>query len=211
MATKVTLPKQGLQMTEGNIMQWLAKEGDDVKEGEPLFEMETDKLTIEIDAPATGKLLKIIHGEGAVVPITHIIGVIGEEGEDISDILAEAEAESGDGGTDAGGDGEPQAPAESTAASGESGGAAPSAAPSPAGAPAGTGERRPDGRVFSTPRARMRAQERGIDLEEVAPSGPEGTVIERDVLAAAQAQPAATPLARKAATAQGVPLSAVQG
>ncbi len=220
MATKVTLPKQGLQMTEGNIMQWLAKEGDDVKEGEPLFEMETDKLTIEIDAPATGKLLKIIHGEGAVVPITHIIGVIGEEGEDISDILAEAEAESGDGGTEAGGDGEPQAPAESTAASGESGGAAPSAAPSPAPAPAapapagvaaGTGERRPDGRVFSTPRARMRAQERGIDLEEVAPSGPEGTVIERDVLAAAQAQPAATPLARKAATAQGVPLSAVQG
>jgi pyruvate dehydrogenase E2 component (dihydrolipoamide acetyltransferase) len=234
MATKVTLPKQGLQMTEGNIMQWLAKEGDDVKEGEPLFEMETDKLTIEIDAPATGKLLKIIHGEGAVVPITHIIGVIGEEGEDISDILAEAEAESGGDGAEAGGEGESAAAA---AAPGESGGAA-AAAPSPsdtaapaeaapptaggatsfdrpsgaaAGAPTGTGERRPDGQVFSTPRARLRAEERGIDLEQVAPSGPEGTVIERDVLAAAEAQPAATPLAKKAATAEGVPLSAVQG
>ncbi len=236
MATKVTLPKQGLQMTEGNIMQWLAKEGDEVKEGEPLFEMETDKLTIEIDAPVTGKLLKIIHGEGAVVPITHIIGVIGEEGEDISDILAEAEAESGGDGAEAGGDGESAAAPEAAAGSSESGGAAaaPSASVTPApaeaappatsgatsldrpsgaaaGAPAGTGERRPDGQVFSTPRARLRAQERGIDLEQVAPSGPEGTVIERDVLTAAEAQPAATPLAKKAATAQGVPLSAVQG
>ena len=224
MATKVTLPKQGLQMTEGNIMQWLAKEGEDVKEGEPLFEMETDKLTIEIDAPASGKLLKIIRGEGAVVPITHIIGVIGEEGEDISDILAEADAQA-EGGT--AGDQPPadeSAPvAEAAAAAAPPADAAPSApsapaaaAPSPApgaapSAAASGGERRPDGQVFSTPRARLRARERGIDLESVNPSGPAGEVIERDVLAAAGAQPAATPLARKTAGTQGVPLSSLQG
>ena len=90
MATNVILPKQGLQMTEGTLTQWLVKEGGDCKEGEPLFEMETDKLTITMDSPATGKLLKIIHGAGDTVPITKTIAIIGEAGEDISALLAEA-------------------------------------------------------------------------------------------------------------------------
>lgn len=89
MATKVIMPKQGLQMTEGTILKWLYSEGDKVEAGKPLFEMETDKLTIEIEAPATGTLLKIVKGEGETVPITELIGVIGEEGEDISDIIGE--------------------------------------------------------------------------------------------------------------------------
>ncbi|MBR2533147.1 MAG: dihydrolipoyl dehydrogenase [Lachnospiraceae bacterium] len=95
MAEKVIMPKQGLQMTEGTILKWLVKEGEACEEGKPLFEMETDKLTITMDAPATGTLLAIVHGEGDVVPITEIIGVIGNEGEDISAILAEAAKESG--------------------------------------------------------------------------------------------------------------------
>jgi len=89
MATKVIMPKQGLQMTEGTIIKWLVPEGGACKEGEPLFEMETDKLTITMDAPGTGKLLKIVRGEGETVEITKLIGVIGEDGEDISAILAE--------------------------------------------------------------------------------------------------------------------------
>ena len=89
MATKVIMPKQGLQMTEGTILKWLVPEGGAIKEGEPLFEMETDKLTITMDSPGTGKLLKIVHGEGDTVEITKLIGVIGEDGEDISAILAE--------------------------------------------------------------------------------------------------------------------------
>jgi dihydrolipoamide dehydrogenase len=92
MAEKVIMPKQGLQMTEGTILSWIVKEGEACTEGEPLFEMETDKLTITMDAPATGTLLKIVRGEGEVVPITELIGVIGDPGEDISAILAEAEA-----------------------------------------------------------------------------------------------------------------------
>lgn len=120
MAEKVIMPKQGLQMTEGEILSWLVKEGETCEEGKPLFEMETDKLTITMDAPASGTLLKIVHGEGDVVPITHTIAVIGEPGEDISAILAEAEAQSG--------------PAEESAPA-EAAPAAP-AAPAPAAAPA---------------------------------------------------------------------------
>lgn len=89
MAEKVIMPKQGLQMTEGTILSWLVKEGETCEEGKPLFEMETDKLTITMDAPASGTLLKIVRGEGEVVPITELIAVIGEPGEDISAILAE--------------------------------------------------------------------------------------------------------------------------
>jgi len=214
LATKVIMPKQGLQMTEGNIIQWYYAEGDTVTEGEPLFEMETDKLTIDIDAPASGTLLKIVHGADAVVPITRTIGVIGEPGEDITAILEEAAAE---GGTDQ------EALAEDRAATAPSAGTARTAptAAGPATAPAAEptiGDavpadrpRRPDGQVFSSPRARTVAAERGVDLESVSPTGPEDMVIERDVLAAAEGMPAATPLARKRAEEMGVPLSALQG
>lgn len=84
MAVKVIMPKQGLQMTEGTIIKWIIKEGEKVEAGQPLFEMETDKLSIEIESPASGMLLKIIRGEGETVPITETISVIGEPGEDIS-------------------------------------------------------------------------------------------------------------------------------
>ena len=90
MAEKVIMPKQGLQMTEGTILSWLVKEGETCEEGKPLFEMETDKLTITMDAPTSGTLLKIVHGEGDVVPITELIAVIGTPGEDISAILSES-------------------------------------------------------------------------------------------------------------------------
>ena len=92
MAEKIIMPKQGLQMTEGTIIKWLAKEGDPVVEGKPLFEMETDKLTITMDSTATGTLLKIIHGEGDVVPITETIAVVGQPGEDISSYTHTQEA-----------------------------------------------------------------------------------------------------------------------
>ena len=75
------MPKQGLQMTVGTIVRWIVGEGENGTADQPLFEMETDKLTITMDAPAGGTLLKIVHGEGDVVPITEMIAVIGEEGE----------------------------------------------------------------------------------------------------------------------------------
>jgi dihydrolipoamide dehydrogenase len=91
-ATTVILPKQGLQMSEGLITRWLLPEGAAVQEGQPLYEMETDKLTIQIDAPASGTLLKIVRPAGEMVPITETIAVIGEPGEDIAALLPQTAA-----------------------------------------------------------------------------------------------------------------------
>ena len=195
MATKVIMPKQGLQMTEGTIITWLAKEGESVEEGKPLFEMETDKLTIEISAPASGTLLKIIRGEGDVVPITETIAVIGESGEDIADLVAAASSAVSAGKA-------PEAPPEETKPAPQA------AAPAPA---PGADRVSSGGRQFSTPRARWRAEEAGIDISTLSGSGPEGLVIEQDVLSAAEARPAATPLARRTAEQSGRDLSGVAG
>ena len=83
-ASLVIMPKQGLMMTEGTIINWLVKEGEQVTAGKPLFEMETDKLTITMDAEVSGTMLKIIHPEGDVVPITEPIAIVGEAGTDVS-------------------------------------------------------------------------------------------------------------------------------
>jgi len=79
MTTVVIMPNQGLMMTEGTITEWLKNEGDLVQEGEPLFEIETDKVTITIDAAASGTLLKILHVKGDTVPVTTPIAIIGHE------------------------------------------------------------------------------------------------------------------------------------
>ena len=83
MIQNIILPKQGLQMTEGFITRWLHKEGDRIQAGEPLFEMETDKLVITIDAAYSGTLLKILYPEGSTVPITTVIAYVGEEGDPV--------------------------------------------------------------------------------------------------------------------------------
>lgn len=187
MATIVIMPKQGLMMEEGTITSWLKKEGEAVTAGEPLFEMETDKLTITMDAEASGTLLKILHPEGDVVPITQPIAVLGEPGEDVSALV--------------GGD---AAPAQAAAPA--------EAAPAPAAeAPAPAVERAPGEQVFSSPRARLRAEENGVNIAAVPGSGPDGLVIERDVNAYMANRPAVTPLAANIAKAQGVDLSGVTG
>lgn len=188
MATIVIMPKQGLMMEEGTITSWLKKEGEAVTAGEPLFEMETDKLTITMDAEASGTLLKILHPEGDVVPITQPIAVLGEPGEDVSALV-----------------GEDAAPAQAAAPA--------EAAPTPAAeAPAAPAvERAPGERVFSSPRARLRAEENGVNIAAVPGSGPDGLVIERDVNAYMANKPAVTPLAANIAKAQGVDLSGVTG
>ena len=188
MATIVIMPKQGLMMEEGTITSWLKKEGEAVTAGEPLFEMETDKLTITMDAEASGTLLKILHPEGDVVPITQPIAVLGEPGEDVSALV-----------------GEDAAPAQAAAPA--------EAAPTPAAeAPAAPAvERAPGERVFSSPRARLRAEENGVNIAAVPGSGPDGLVIERDVNAYMANKPAVTPLAASLAKAQGVDLSGLTG
>ena len=199
MAVKVIMPKQGLQMTEGTIIKWLVREGEKAVKDTPLFEMETDKLTIVIDAPESGTLLKVVRGEGETVPITETIAVIGAPGEDISGLVGPAPAA----GTNAPAVGAPAvvAPAaEQTAASAPA--AAPAAAPAVV-APAGKGG--------ASPRAIMLAGQNGLDISAIPGSGPGGYVIERDVKAAMAAQPRATPLAKKEAQLSGVALGGIVG
>lgn len=171
MANIVIMPKQGLQMTEGLITKWLKAVGDTVTEGEPLFEMETDKLTITIDASFSGTLLKIIREEGEEVPITEPIAVIGEAGEDISglDITAPAKIEEVPAPV-----AEVEAPVPAPVAK-----HAPVAPVASVALPKAPGER-----VFITPRARMRCAERGIaDYTKIPGTGDNGLIVERDVLA----------------------------
>lgn len=162
MAQKIILPKQGLQMTEGVITQWLKQEGDEVREGEPLFEMETDKLSITIDSSATGTVLKLLYEEGDMVPVTETIAYVGPAGTDLEAALAA-----------------PAAPAAEEAEK-----------PVPVG----------NGRIFASPRAKMVAEEKGIDIASVPGTGPDGLIIERDVLAAKPA-PKAAPAAAAVAPA----------
>ena len=186
-ASAIIMPKQGLQMTEGTIIKWLKKEGETVNEGEPLFEMETDKLTITIDSTATGTLLKIVRAEGEVVPITETIAIVGEAGTDVSAFTAAPVVAS--------------APVEET----------PVSAPAVASTSSPAVSRAPGERVFSTPRARMRAEEKNIDIQAVAGSGPDGLVIEKDVLNSNVTAVKATPVAKVIAEQNGVDLAEVKG
>src|SRR3982750_4141735 len=92
MATQVVMPKLSPTMEEGQLSRWLKNEGDKVSVGEPLAEIDTDKATMEAQALATGVLRKILVPAGATVPLGQIIAIIGEPDEDISALLAKADA-----------------------------------------------------------------------------------------------------------------------
>ncbi len=87
MAIKVVMPKLGTGMNEGTVLQWFKAEGDSVAEGEAIAEIETTKAVEELEAPASGVLLKILLPPGETVEVRTLIGVIGEPGEDISSLL----------------------------------------------------------------------------------------------------------------------------
>lgn len=92
MAEELIMPKLSMTMEEGQIVNWLVDEGDAVEEGEVILEVLSDKTNFEIEAPASGVLLKKIYDADDVVPVTEVIGYIGEEGEDIEDLIADKEA-----------------------------------------------------------------------------------------------------------------------
>src|SRR5262249_15640606 len=140
----------------GTIVKWLKSEGQPVEKGEPLYELDTDKVTQEVEADFSGVLLKISVAEGEV-PVGKTIGVIGEEGEELQ--IAEPEA------------------AEGVTEKAEPRAAAPEPAQSQAPAPAPAR----DGRVKASPLARRIARERGIDLSAVRGTGPEGRIVAEDV------------------------------
>ena len=96
MATVVIMPKLGLTMTEGSIEKWLKQEGDRVEKGEPLFEIITEKLNFQYEAPGTGLLQRILHPEGDTVPVSTPIAILAEEGETVSAVESIQAAGPGD-------------------------------------------------------------------------------------------------------------------
>ena len=165
MANEVKLPRLGQGMEAGTIVKWLKSEGEPVEKGEPLYELDTDKVTQEVESDFAGTLLKIAIEEGEV-PVGKTIGVIGEQGEEFA--IAEPEA------------------AEKVTEK-----EAPQAPPAPESEPEKPAASR-DGRVKASPLARRIARERGIDLATVRGTGPEGRIVAEDV-ERAEAAPAAAP------------------
>ena len=93
MATELTLPRLGQGMESGTIVRWLKQEGDQVEKGEPLYELDTEKVTQEVEADASGVLLKILAGEGEEIEVGKRVAVIGEEGEEVATEVDEDEQE----------------------------------------------------------------------------------------------------------------------
>ncbi len=182
MATEVKLPRLGQGMESGTIVKWLKAEGEPVQKGEPLYELDTDKVTQEVEAEASGVLLKISVREGEV-EVGRTIGVIGEQGESVAEEREKAPA-----------------PPEQEEKRAEP------AAREPEQASAAT----TNGRVKASPLARRIARERGIELSAISGTGPDGRIVAEDVEKAQAGAPAPRAAAAPSGEVESRPLSNVR-
>jgi pyruvate dehydrogenase E2 component (dihydrolipoamide acetyltransferase) len=154
-ATEVILPRLGQGMESGTIVRWLKSEGEPVQKGEPLFELDTDKVTQEVEAEAAGVLLRIAVAEGEV-PVGQTVAFIGAEGEDVPEVAAAPPAKEEAGPSEPEPAPAQEAPQEAAIASG-------------------------NGRIKASPLARRIARERGIELAGISGTGPDGRIVAEDV------------------------------
>lgn len=166
------------------LVEWVKEIGDEVEKGETLYLVETDKATMEVEAPTTGVLKSKLAEPGEEIKVRSIIGTIAEPGE-----AWEEEA--------------PAAPPTTPEPA--------PAGPRPARAAGGNGQKpeRPAERLFASPRARRLAERKGVDLARVSGSGPQDAIVERDVVAFLEQQPGITPVARRMAREAGLDLAEV--
>jgi pyruvate dehydrogenase E2 component (dihydrolipoamide acetyltransferase) len=199
MAVDVSLPRLGQGMEAGTIVRWLKSEGEQVEKGEPLYELDTDKVTQEVEAEASGVLLKILAGEGEEIEVGKRIAVIGEQGEDVA-AEAEAEVEVEEDAQEEGSPGEAREEERERGreAAAEEEEQAAEAQPS-----------RVNGRVKASPLARRIARERSIDLTNLTGTGPEGRIVAEDVERAA-ATPAHATVGAAPLEAEVVPLTSIR-
>jgi pyruvate dehydrogenase E2 component (dihydrolipoamide acetyltransferase) len=185
MPINILMPALSPTMEKGNLAKWLKKEGEAVKPGDVIAEIETDKATMEVEAVDEGVLAKIVVPEGTVdVPVNQLIAVLAGEGEDVKAAAAQASSAAPVKPAP-----QPQPSAAPPAPAAPAAKPAPAAAPRPivvppSAAPVASAADGQHGRVFSSPLARRLAKEAGIDIARIAGSGPHGRVIARDVAAA---------------------------
>ena len=187
MAYEVLMPQLGLTMEEGTVSQWIKHEGDEVKTGDVIVEITTDKLTNEVASEHDGVMLKIVAQEGEDIPVKGLLCYIGQPGEAVGDAPAAPAA----------------APAAAEAAPAA---AAPAAAPAPVAAANGK-------RIRISPLARKTAAKLGVDYSGIAGTGPSGRIVVKDILAAAEAQknaPAAAPAAEAAPAKKEAPKAGLE-
>ena len=194
MATKVHMEALSPTMEEGRLVKWTKREGDAVKSGDTLAEVETDKAVMELVARADGQLIKVLVPEGSTVPVGNVVAYIGKPGENV--------------------DGDASAPAAAAAAPSPKPTAPAPPSPAPAAVPADAT------RVKASPLAKRMAKDAGVDLKLVQGSGPGGRVVKRDVEGApAAAAPAPSsqppaprpaPVARSGAPYEDVPLTQIR-
>ena len=181
---EIIMPQASMTMEEGKIIKWHKKAGDAVKEGEDLLTIETDKVTMEEPASASGILLKILYNEGESVPVTKTIAYIGKAGEKVPEGSVPAAAV-------------PQVTA--------------AIASAPSAAIAAT-VMVTSGKALATPAAKREASAKGIDLKNVKGTGDFGAVRLKDIAnAATAAEVKASPLAKNVAAARGVSLDGIKG
>ena len=182
MAIRIDMPKLSDTMEEGVIASWNVEEGDTVSTGDVIAEVETDKATMDVEVFDDGTILKIVANEGDAVPLGQAIAIIGEEGEDISDLLDDDTDEQSDTGEASEDDeasaddstpptDEPKDPVFGDLEEDGDGEEETQEAPA-----AGK-----DGRIKASPLAKKMADEEGIDISDVKGSGPEGRIIKRDI------------------------------
>jgi pyruvate dehydrogenase E2 component (dihydrolipoamide acetyltransferase) len=169
---EVIMPKMGDAMEEGTLVKWLKSEGDEVSEGDAIAEIETDKVTLELEAENAGTLAQLIADEGQDIPVGEAIAFIQGEGEEVPERDGKAqESEEAEGAEEEGGDGQAQA-------------ATATEAPEEAAEEEPTTDGRADGRFRASPIVRRLAQENDLDLSKIEGTGPAGRIVERDVRAA---------------------------
>ncbi|MBY9067797.1 pyruvate dehydrogenase complex dihydrolipoamide acetyltransferase [Hyphomonas sp. WL0036] len=191
MSINITMPALSPTMEEGTLAKWLVKEGDTVKSGDIIAEIETDKATMEVEAVDEGKVAKIIVPEGSEgVKVNTVIAVLAEDGEDASAVSAPA-AEAAPK-KEAAPKAEEKKPEEKKPQAAPKPAAAPAPAPAAAPAKAASGAR-----VMASPLAKRIAANKGVDLAALEGSGPHGRIIKRDVEAAKPGAQAATAQASK--------------
>jgi pyruvate dehydrogenase E2 component (dihydrolipoamide acetyltransferase) len=221
MATKVFMEALSPTMEEGRLVKWLKNEGDAVKSGDVLAEVETDKAIMELVARGDGVLRKRLIAEGATSPVGSLIGVIATADENIDSLVAgapsaapapdAAPAPAAAAAAPAAAAPAPSAPAPAAPAAVPSGGPA---APPPPPAPTGPSAPAAESRTKSSPLARRMAAERGLDLGSIGGSGPGGRIVKRDVEAAPGVVTAAGPKPHAPSPAAGdyrdVPLTQIR-
>lgn len=174
MAEVIRMPKMSDTMTEGVIVSWLKNVGDDIKPGDILAEVETDKATMELENFVKGTLLHIGIPAGGSVPVDALIAIVGQKGEDISALLSGASAAAPAKAEEA----KPETTTQNTTSSVETN--------------AVHSSNNEDGRVKASPLAKKIAEEKGISLNQIAGSGDGGRIVKRDVETFTPAKTSAT-------------------